>query len=93
MKEFFIEVSLPFFLWCHEETKMKEFFIEVSLPPSSSHKVRVFTEWNKDTLSPNLIALYRVKAKNKEDAMSQVMLGKAFTMIAPSGRQLKMASE
>ncbi len=72
---------------------MKEFYIEVYFPPypNKGRKVRVFTKFVRDCLSPSLIALYRVKAEDKEDALAQVLLGKAFTMISPDAKQLQYA--
>ena len=62
---------------------MKEFYVEVYFPPfpNKGRKVRVFTKFVRDCLSPNLIALYRVKASDKADAMALTLMGKAFTMI------------
>jgi len=72
---------------------VKEFYVEVYFPPfpNKGRKVRVFQKWNKDALSPNLIALYRVKAEDKADALALVLMGRAFTMISPTGGQLKYA--
>ncbi len=72
---------------------MKEHYIEVYFPPypNQGRKVRVFTKFVRDCLSPNLIALYRVKALDKQDALAQVLLGKAFTMISPNAKQLQFA--
>lgn len=69
---------------------MKEYYVEVFNPPfpNKAHKVRVFTKFVQDALSPNLIALFRVKAEDKQQALALVMLGRAFTMISPSGQQL-----
>lgn len=63
---------------------MKEFYVEVYFPPfpNKGRKVRVSQKWNKDALSPNLIALYRAKAEDKADAVALVLLGRAFTMIS-----------
>ena len=72
---------------------MKEHFVEVYYPcfPSKGKKVRVFTKFVGDALSPDLIALYRVKAEDKQDALAKVLLGEAFTMISPDAKQLKFA--
>jgi hypothetical protein len=73
---------------------MKQFFVEVYNPPfpNKTYHFRVFQTWNKDALSPNLVALYRVDAAEKQDAVAKVLLGKAFTMVSPDGLQLKYAA-
>ncbi len=72
---------------------MKEFYVEVYLRPfpNKGRKVRVFTRFVRDCLSPNLIALYRVKALDKNDALALVLTGKAFAMISPDAKQLQFA--
>ncbi len=72
---------------------MKDYYIEVYNPPfpNKTHKMRVFTKFVGDALSPDLIALYRVKAHDKQEALALTLLGKAFTMIAPSAKKLQFA--
>lgn len=72
---------------------MKTYYIEVYQPPfpNKSHKMRVFTKFVGDALSPDLIALYRVKAMDKQEAIALTLLGKAFTMIAPRAQKLQLA--
>lgn len=73
---------------------MQEYFIEISNPPfpNKGRKIRVFRKWDRDLLSPNLTHLFRVKAEDKQDALALTMSGKAFTMISPSGQQLRLES-
>ncbi|MFY4731187.1 hypothetical protein [Nitrospira sp. BLG_2] len=73
----------------------KEWYVELSNPPypNKGRKVRVFRKWVSDQLSPTLTHLYRVKeAEDKEDALAQVMAGKAFTMVSPTGKALGYVS-
>ena len=72
---------------------MKEFYVEVYCPPfpNKGRKIRVFTKFVRDCLSPNLIALFRVKAIDKNDALALALTGKAFTMISPNAGQLQFA--
>lgn len=72
---------------------LKEYFVEVSLPcyPAKGRDFRVFSKWHKDSLSPDLTHLYRVKAYSKGDAVAQILAGKAFTMISPNAKQLQFA--
>lgn len=72
---------------------MTEFYIEVYFPPypNTSKKMRVFKKYVRDCLSPDLIALFRVKAKDKEEALALALMGEAFTMISPNAKQLQFA--
>lgn len=73
---------------------MKTYYIEVTKPPYPSQGLGfwVFRKWNPDSLSPDLTHLFRVKACCKQDAIAKVMAGKAFTMISPEGKSLKMTT-
>jgi hypothetical protein len=72
---------------------MKEYYIEVFRPPfpEKGHKIRVFRKFVGEALSPDLLALYRVKALDVKDALALVMLGEAFTMISPNAKPLQFA--
>jgi hypothetical protein len=72
---------------------MTEFYIEVYFPPfpNKTKKFRVFKKYVRDCLSPDLIALFRVKAQDKEEALALTLMGEAFTMISPNAKQLKFA--
>ena len=61
---------------------MKEYYVEVYFPPfpNKGRKVRVFRKLIQDCLSPNLIALYLVKAVDKVDALALVLTGKCFPL-------------
>lgn len=76
--------------------KLSTWYVELSKPPfpEKGSKVRTFRmdEWDGDRLSPCLTHLFRVRnAENKEDALAQVIAGKAFTMISPNAKQLAYA--
>jgi hypothetical protein len=72
---------------------MKEYYIEVYNPPfpNKGRKVRIFTKFVGDALSPDLIALFRVKAEDAKDALALTLTGKAFTMISPNAKPLQFA--
>ena len=58
---------------------MKEYYVEVSNPPfpNKGRKIRMFKGvLNRDTLSSTLVALYKVKAEDREDALALALLGK-----------------
>jgi hypothetical protein len=70
---------------------MTEFFIEVYFPPNTSKKMRVFKKNTRDCLSPDMIALFWVKAKDKEEALALALTGEALTIMAPDAKQLQFA--
>lgn len=79
---------------------MKEYYVEVYFPPFQGRKVRVFSneqvrvfsnEQVRDCLLPDLIALYRVKALDCDDALALALTGKASTMISPDAKQVRFA--
>lgn len=65
---------------------MKEYYIEVYYPPFPSRglKFRVFRKrgsLNRDTLSPDLMTLYWVQARDREDAIARTLEGEARAVI------------